>query len=529
MKDGFRQSMAWLHTWVGLVVGWILYFMFLTGTLGYFDTEIDRWMRPELPLAHVQISQREGLELGLRRLEVVAPEAIQWVIYPPSGRDIPNVNLLWRDADGTGGSTSEELDNSSGQPTESRATGGGQALYQMHYLLHYLPSNVAYWLVGLCTMFMLTAIVSGVITHRRIFKDFFTFRLGKGQRSWLDIHNVLSVFALPFHIMITYSGLVFFAFTYMSFVVSASYGAASDDQRRFFDEAFRNVELPVPSGVNAQLASLPAMLARAERSWGVDQVRAINVQSPGDANARVTLTRNHVTPVSNGGRMVFDGASGDVLDEFERSSGPLAVNNSLLGLHEGLFAGDVVRWLYFFAGLLGTAMIATGLVLWTAKRRRQDAGPPHLGLALVERLNVGTIVGLPVAIAGYFWANRLLPVDMAARAEWEVNVLFLVWASMLAYTVLRPIARCWIEQVWIAAALLLGLPLLNGLTTNRHLAASIPAGEWALAGFDLTAIAFGLGFACIALRLRLVSRLRADHPEQKEGVSMSGLAETEPA
>jgi hypothetical protein len=29
MKDYFRQSMAWLHTWVGLLLGWVLYFMFI--------------------------------------------------------------------------------------------------------------------------------------------------------------------------------------------------------------------------------------------------------------------------------------------------------------------------------------------------------------------------------------------------------------------------------------------------------------------------------------------------------------------
>ena len=34
MKAAFRQSMAWLHTWAGLVVGWVLFFMFLTGTVG---------------------------------------------------------------------------------------------------------------------------------------------------------------------------------------------------------------------------------------------------------------------------------------------------------------------------------------------------------------------------------------------------------------------------------------------------------------------------------------------------------------
>ena len=47
MKDAFRQSMAWLHTWVGLVAGWLLFFVFVTGTAGYFQQEISRWMQPE--------------------------------------------------------------------------------------------------------------------------------------------------------------------------------------------------------------------------------------------------------------------------------------------------------------------------------------------------------------------------------------------------------------------------------------------------------------------------------------------------
>ena len=48
-------------------------------------------------------------------------------------------------------------------------------------------------------MFMLIAIVSGVITHKKIFIDFFTFRWGKGQRSWLDAHNASGVLLLPFY------------------------------------------------------------------------------------------------------------------------------------------------------------------------------------------------------------------------------------------------------------------------------------------------------------------------------------------
>ena len=46
-----------------------------------------------------------------------------------------------------------------------------------------------------------------MVTHRRIFKDFFTFRPAKGgQRAWLDAHNVTGVLVLPFYLMITFSG-----------------------------------------------------------------------------------------------------------------------------------------------------------------------------------------------------------------------------------------------------------------------------------------------------------------------------------
>ena len=48
---GMRQAMTPVHTWSGLVLGWLLVFVFVTGTAGYFDTEIDRWMHPERPVA----------------------------------------------------------------------------------------------------------------------------------------------------------------------------------------------------------------------------------------------------------------------------------------------------------------------------------------------------------------------------------------------------------------------------------------------------------------------------------------------
>src|SRR5690606_1062457 len=134
----------------------------------------------------------------------------------------------------------------------------------------------------------------------------------------------------------------------------------------------------------------------------------------GDVNARVLVAAGPPNPSGGQIELWFDGTSGRLLRTAEPDSLPMTTYQTLLGLHEGLFASPALRWLYFLSGLMGTAMIGAGLMLWTIKRRAR-AGKT-LGFALVERLNIGTVAGLPVAIAAYFWANRLIPAGLEDRA-----------------------------------------------------------------------------------------------------------------
>ncbi|MET0355648.1 MAG: PepSY-associated TM helix domain-containing protein [Cellvibrio sp.] len=521
MKNGFRQSMAWVHTWGGLSVGWILFFVFLTGTAGYFDTEIDRWMKPELPVD--QASVTEAVLIAQKRLEEKASTADRWLINPPINRDTPNLRIFWQnpptEKGGRGKNENEILNSTTGEQVTARSTGGGQTLYRMHYALHYLPNDIAYWIVGFCSMFMFVAIITGIIIHKKIFKDFFTFRPRKGQRSWLDMHNVLSVTSLPFHIMITYSGLLFFAFTYMPLIVSSSYGTGEENQRAFFDELFEEEKKIERTNSPASLASLTALVAIAEERWGKQQVRYLEVTNPGDETARVTLGREFSSPLRNTSELIFNGVTGELIREKNpATSMPLTIRDTFLGLHEGLFADTVLRWLYFLSGLLGTAMIATGMILWTVKRRPQQlkqATGPDFGHRLVESLNLGTIVGLPIAIAAYFWANRLLPIDFAARKDWEINSLFIVWLIALVYPLVRPIMRAWTEQLWFAATAFCLLPVLNAFTTDRHLLKSIANNDWVFAGFDLTMLAAGILFGYAAIKLQKPKPVAQREPKHK--------------
>lgn len=505
MNGSFRQSMTWLHTWCGLVFCWLLYFLFVTGTLGYFDTEIDRWMTPEVAPA-APSSLEENLTVAQRRLEEVAPEADRWFVTPTRRREAPHLRIFAQQRapseSEVGDRVNEELDLRTGLPVaKGRETGGGQTLYRMHYRLHYLPGESGFYLIAFVTMVMFVGLLTGIVAHKKIFADFFTFRWARGQRSWLDLHNLLAVATLPFQLMITYSGLIFTVFLWMPFIALGSYGFNVDGIAEVQEELLGGGH-PEHLGTPEPLLPLTTFADAAVAVWGEGSVRSIEVLRPGDASAQVNVQR--VAGVGTLSEVLaFDGGTGAMLSERDAApNAPLAFGSAAIGLHEGLFAGPLLRWLYFLSGVLGAAMIATGAIYWVVKRKPKTAGADTgLGYRFVENMNVATIVGFLVAIGAYFWANRLLPVGMEARADWEVHCLFLAWGLALVHAIVRPRERAWVEQCAACAVVFLGLPILNALTTSTHLGETIARGDWVLAGFDLTALATGAVAALAAVAL----------------------------
>ncbi|MGE4431978.1 MAG: PepSY-associated TM helix domain-containing protein [Sphingobium sp.] len=510
MKGGLRQSMAWLHTWTGLLLGWLLFAVFLTGTCAYFQEEITQWMQPELTVTAEPAQAAQG---AIRFLEKTAPDAESWFITLPSARNM-QTSLFWRPRQVEGkqprrrgrAETSATLDGN-GDRVQARETRGGFFLYRFHFDLHYMPVLWARYLVSLAAMFMLIAILTGVVTHKKIFVDFFMLRFGKGQRSWLDAHNVTAVFALPFYLMITYTGLVTLATQNMPWGIMANYS----DTTKFFDTVFPARAPKERSEERVPLAPIAPMLEQASRQWNGAAIGFFNVSLPGDRNATVTVSRALSSSVNNRAQtMVFDGVTGKPLAPSAGQGGALATQGVMIGLHAGRFAEWGLRWLYFLSGVGGTIMVGSGLVLWTVKRRAKlpDPARPHFGFRLVERLNVATIAGLPAGIAAYFLANRLLPLDMAGRADWEIHSIFILWGGMLLYAMARPVRRAWIEGLTLAALFYLAVPLVNAITVPRNGLIGLFTGDWLFVAFDLTMLAAAAGFAWAARKMAQAKTVR---------------------
>ena len=466
MRTGFRQSMAWLHTWSGLIVGWVLFAIFVTGTASYYRTDISAWMRPELKQGQTFSADdmARAAELGVAHLQTHAAGARNWFIGLPQPNS-PAIDLFWRTRPGTPPGQAR-LDPSTGAPLAVRETRGGDFLYRFHFELHMQPLW-GRWVVGICAMIMLVSLISGVITHRRIFADFFTFRRDKApQRSWLDAHNVTGVLALPFHLMITYTGIVTLMLMYMPWGVTSAY---KGDQQRFFAESGQITTPRAPANQPGALAPLGPMVKQA-LALVPEPLERLSVINARDAHATVVAVFEEPHGLAHEHpQIAFDGITGDVLAV--RQGGVKAAARTfttMVGLHEAHFAGPLLRILFFVCGLMGCAMVATGLLLWSVARLPKPGERSFLGLRLVQALNIGTVAGLPAAISAYFLANRLLPLDLVGRSDLEVRIFFATWIAVTIIPLFRPHRSAWREMFAITAVLFAGVTVVDVLTTSEH-------------------------------------------------------------
>jgi uncharacterized iron-regulated membrane protein len=528
--------MTWLHTWFGLVLGFVLIVVFFFGALSVFDREIDRWAQPATRFApqpmpsfdHVLRPVFEGIttpdaaDLDAARPRVIGPIPDRLPVMDYSAYtthrdpvldvyvsfDLPNA----RDPE----------DHIHGHRTIDPRTGqalfaddlkvGSQFFYPLHYSLHLEWMQIGYWIVGLAALVMLVALVSGIVIHRKLVRELFTFRPQKQrQRAVLDLHNLTGVVPLPFHFLFAFTGLVIFASIY--FPVAGT-------QLRGLHEAHERAEAAAtglphdPAGVAAPIASVDAMVADAQRRWAgrgmAGEVGFLFINHAGDANGYVSLYRAGTDRIALTGEGIhYRAATGELIREDPRATATARVNEFLTGLHLQHFRHWLLRFLYLFGGLAGAACIATGFLFFVGRRRRQHAEAGIGGARLVEAMAVTTVTGTLVATLSILVATRLLPAELPGRADWQQAVFWWAWVAAAVHAFWRtaPVARgrsapAWREQLLAVAVLALVAPLLNWLLTGDTLVATIARGYWPVAGVDIALLVTSALALLVARRLR---------------------------
>ncbi|MGC4081003.1 MAG: PepSY-associated TM helix domain-containing protein, partial [Vicinamibacterales bacterium] len=205
------------HAWLGLLAGGLMYLVCLSGTVAVFYEEFERWEQPRIvetdryDPAIVQsavgnVLQRLGRAPAHLYVSLPTPATPRTSVSTDDEHEAWFVN-----ADGT-----------LGEPVAHDWT---HLLLNLHIYLH-LPSTVGLLLVGAAGAMLCGLIISGFLAHPRIVKDAFRLRLGGSPHlEQVDLHNRLSVWGAPFHIVIALSGAYFGLASVMFALLAGALGA----------------------------------------------------------------------------------------------------------------------------------------------------------------------------------------------------------------------------------------------------------------------------------------------------------------
>lgn len=511
MEQDFRSSMGWQHTWAGVVLGSVLFAIFWMGTLSVFDREIDLWMKPTTRVAPAQ----SAFSLEVLRpsfLKAIAAKSPIWLANLPDDRE-PLVTVYYR----AGGSlVTTSIDPTTGVHFPDTGTLGATGfIFPFHFTLNIVLLGLGEWIVGLAAMGMLVICVSGVIIHRKIFTEFFSFRpQKKPRRMLLDLHNLSGVIGLPFHTVLAFSGLVILGVTYFPSGMKAVYpnvGVYQADVFGFSPPAG-------PGKEDAPVASLDAMAAQARSLWKGEGPRAVFMSGLGTTTGQVRFIRSGANEVSESGNMLtFESATGHLLPHAQSMLPAMRGQRFLAGLHLIGFHHWVLRWLYFMLGLGSCTMITTGFLFWLECRRKRQGA--KFGFRLVDGLTIGSVTGIIIATLAFFIANRLLPYGVhflgQERAALEVWAFYLVWLTTFGH------GWTWPRWAWIGQSAAIGVltclaVLLNWITTGDHLFRTLThRWLWPVAGMDMLLLVGGV--LALFATARLFHRARAGSSARPTG------------
>lgn len=432
-----------LHGWIGILTGSMLSMSFLAGTLTLFAAPLQQWSQPSLP-AHSAIpltdiptvldkllgptpdtmsSPSSGLHY---RLTLKTPDTAN--LSFPMGPDLP----LSLPAPHILVSQSDTQDTSLYQLTPSPVPAFIGGLHRRLGLP--LPENQAMPFVGVVCFLYGLALFSGVILLLPgMWRTLMTVRLqGHARRLWLDLHSLLGLCSLPFHLIIALTTALF---AFSPLLHSFSAGAKPHVTPHRTAETTPISSLLPPDRALMYLHGLapefhPLMLDYVLSPHAIDShAERLALHAPlysanGDQSLPPTeqpyLLAEGTDPHNpligrDRGAVLLDPKTGELIDSQNLPSQQTLARRILtwcLALHFGSFGGEFVRWLYVALGLCGVGFFHTANQLWLNTHRRKIPGrttpvdtPATFWLG---RLSEGTLLGCLLGLCSIMAISPLM-------------------------------------------------------------------------------------------------------------------------
>lgn len=482
-----------VHAWSGALAAIVLCAMFFAGAFALFHEELAEWQ-------DVRAHHAGGAPCPPGALEPLASAAAD--AAPFAARTI--FLTLPHAESGEAGCGPVSIEMRGASPVERHVVLGdartGEVLprrsnvstflFYLHFLYHPdLLGGAGMYLAGLLGVVLLLAIVSGVLIHLKdLARQLHRYREERGTRViFSDLHKVLGVMGLPFQTMVALTGaIICFAAPLARVWQGPVFGGDPQGGLR----AFFDIERAPPAvGEEGARISIDEILARASAALPEMEPESLRIDHHGDAASSVEV-RGPVRDVLFGMARVrvlaADGeiASVSVLDSARATH---VLMRWVYGLHYAWALGVPTKLVYGLLALAGCATLLTGNWIWLARRDRERK---RRGNRVLARLTLGGGLGIAVAVAAMFLANRVVPFSLAWHLDAELGAFVLAWsAAMVASFTMRDEARCAIALLATAGAGFVLTALasvavspLNALTAPMSIPGAVDLGSIALGG-----------------------------------------------
>lgn len=372
MKRDARKALYRVHSVVGAVLGILLFLICVTGAASVFRDELRVWASPRATAGDSSIEIDDVIAVVDSRF---SDTPTRFAIRLP-GPDTEVFEVLVSDR---GRIARLQVDPTTGEVIGDGHNQVADFLFSLHANLT-LRGKFGRYLVGALGVAMLLLVVTGLLVHARIFRDFFTMRWrSRAARTTVaDAHKATGTWMLLFLITSAFTGGVL-GLKDLS-IWPALLAQTDGDVGKATALVGRARRTPEP-GPAAAMQPVAPMLETARQLEPELVPTFVVVTNWRRARATISVIGSlpgHLLPKSEAFAVTFGGASGAVVrrDSGLEHSGWRRLYDAMTPLHYGDFGGFWVQLIYFVAGVATSMLIWTGLLVWLERRRRNHGATP---------------------------------------------------------------------------------------------------------------------------------------------------------
>lgn len=414
--DNTKRQLA-IHGWVGLILGFLLYVIVVTGAVVVFIEELSQWSvsghvepypltqsvhrsietlaqrTPEM--YHQDIDVRSSYQ-GYLLVSFTADNDV--TALEPTNRIQYLINPLNLDIIETNTDPKQFIDTT--------ASSWIRFIREVHTDL-YIPGRVSRYIVGLFGMILLIATISGFLLHRHLIRDLFLSPRKSNQLLYQrDGHNLAGTWSLPFAFILALTGAVICFDTRIGLPVMVMTVYEGDADKAL------NKLLPKPDvkriakASSTEIYNLDQIVADASQRIAITPTR-LSIHGYGSLQTLVTTVHPAIDIDNNlfDHSLLFNGNNGQFIEEItqligERPTVSSRAHQLIYTLHYGNFSGWLSKLLWLILSVVLSYVIITGFNLWF-ERRIKDPLWQRLYLS-VPILSYGVPISLMTSGIGYF-------------------------------------------------------------------------------------------------------------------------------